>query len=326
MSPDWQPSASLNALKARAELLADIRHFFLQAGVMEVETPLAASSPGTDPALDPMVTDYSGPGLSSPGIALYLQTSPEFAMKRLLAAGLGDIYQISKAFRNGEAGRLHNPEFSLLEWYRLGFDHHALMNEVAELVSSVLSMQEPVIESLTYRELFLRDLSLDPLAASNNELEDVLLQHGIELGTATVLSHDELLDLIMSHVLEPGLDKSGMTFIYDFPASKASLARLDQQNPSYAHRFELYVEGIELANGFYELTDASEQRSRFEKENQSRLASGQMAMPLDERLLSALEAGLPDCSGVALGIDRLLMLKLGATHIKEVLAFPLDRC
>lgn len=320
----WRPSASLEAIQTRAEVLAAIRGFFQQRGVLEVETPICSIHGTTDPALNSLTTRYTGPGAPQ-GQRLYLHTSPEFPMKRLLAAGCGAIYQICRVFRDGEAGRLHNPEFTLLEWYRPGFDHHHMMEEVADLVNVLLPQPRPV-EKITYGALFQRYLSVDPHRTTADELRQCALVHHVPgADTLELAECDGWLDLLLTHLIEPELGRGRLTFVYDYPASQASLARLQDGDPAVAQRFELYMAGMEIANGFYELTDAQEQRRRFEADRAVRQQEGQTEMPLDEYLLVALEAGLPDCSGVALGIDRLLMCLTGASHIREVLAFPLER-
>ncbi len=310
-------------LQAQAKLLATVRQYFAERQVTEVITPVLSQSAGTDPALEPMRSHYTGPGHAQ-GLPLYLQTSPEFAMKRLLAAGSGDIYQICQAFRDGEYGSLHNPEFSLLEWYRLGFDHHQLMDEMAQLVQTCLE-SDLAVEKISYQQLFERFFHWDPLTASIAQMQASAEAHPIHGALDMNLSHrDEWLDLLLTHVIEQHLGQGRLTFVYDYPASQASLARLNPQEPRLASRFELYYQGIELANGFHELANSQEQRQRFQAENQQREDNGQQQMPLDENLLAVLDK-LPDCSGVALGLDRLLMLKLGAGSLDQVLNFPLDR-
>jgi lysyl-tRNA synthetase class 2 len=249
-------------------------------------------------------------------------SSPEYAMKRLLAAGSGDIFQIAKAFRNGEVGRRHNPEFTLLEWYRLDFDLHQLMHEVAQLIGLLLT---PSLGSLqwhywSYRQAFINILDLDPHAASDEEVKSCALKH-VDIALHEPTPRDIWLDLLMSHCIEPALPKA--CFIYDYPASQAALARLakDEQGIQVARRFELYINGVELANGYHELTDAAEQERRFAADNQARESLAKGSMIPDVRLIQALQAGLPDCSGVALGIERLLMVALGATDIAKVMAF-----
>ena len=323
MSGHWRPSARLEVLRARAELLSRIRAFFRDAGVLEVETPLASAAANTDPMLDSLATRYTGPGAPA-GRRLYLQTSPEFAMKRLLAAGSGPIYQICKAFRDGERGRLHNPEFSILEWYRPGYDHQRLMDEVEALISPLLGVTEP-FQRLSYSELFQRQLGLDLLAADAARLRACAQERGGPGLAALELDADAWLDLLLSEFIEPQLGRDRPCFVYDYPASKAALARVRPGPPPLASRFELYAEGRELANGFHELSDASEQQRRFEAELQRRRAAGRPLVPMDLNLLAALQQGLPDCSGVALGLDRLLMLRQELTHIDQALAFPLER-
>lgn len=319
----WRPAASLAAVRARARLLARIREFFRDAGVLEVETPSASICASTDPALESLATRYAGPG-SPQGLTLYLQTSPEFAMKRLLAAGSGPIYQICKVFRDGERGRLHNPEFTLLEWYRPDFDYHRLMGEVAELVQAVLGTPMG-LERSTYAELFHRHLGLDPHGAALEELRECAVAQGVAPDNATALSRDDWLNLLLSHCIEPDLGRGRLSFVYDYPPSQAALARIRSGSCSVAERFELYLEGRELANGFQELTDAASQRRRFEADLARRARNAQAVPPLDERLLAALEAGLPECAGVAVGLDRLLMVLTGARHIDQVLTFPVER-
>lgn len=327
-SGSWRPAADLEVLKIRARLLEQIRTFFSARGVLEVETPVLSTAAATDPALASFVTRYTGPRFPH-GQTLYLHTSPEFPMKRLLAAGSGSIYQICKVFRDGESGRRHNPEFTLLEWYRLGFDQHRLMTETAELVmpllASMLKLDAP--ERLTYREAFLRHAEIDPHTATVADYMIAAKRHNIDI-PQDFLAHNDTAawrDLLLTHVVESNLGQGRLTFIYDYPASQASLARLQPGNPPVAARFELYLNGIELANGFHELSDAKEQRLRFDQQLHVRAAGGMPAVPLDERLLSALEHGLPDCAGVALGFDRLVMIASGARAIEEVMAFSIDR-
>ncbi|MHB8474586.1 MAG: EF-P lysine aminoacylase EpmA [Sulfuricaulis sp.] len=325
---DWRSAASLEILKLRARMFERIRAFFFERGVLEVETPILSSAATTDPALASLATRYTGP-LFPHGQTLYLHTSPEFAMKRLLAAGSGSIYQICKVFRDGESGRLHNPEFTMLEWYRVSFDHHRLMDETGELVTQMLAPTLPLQtpEKLTYREAFQRHAGLDPHTASAREFAAAAGTHRIDVPQDLYAQNDLAVwrDLLLTHVVEPKLGQERLTFIYDFPATQASLARLQPGEPPLAARFELYLNGMELANGFHELADAEEQRARFEEQRRARRTNDQPDVPLDERLLSALAQGLPDCAGVALGFDRLMMIAAGARSIAEVIAFPIDR-
>ena len=290
---------------------------------MEVETPFLSPAAVSDPAVESFVTRYTGPDAGN-GRDLYLHTSPEFPMKRLLAAGSGPIYQICRVFRNGESGRYHNPEFTLLEWYRPGYDHRRLMDEVADLVQRLVPGPLPETR-ITYGELFRQRLAIDPHTCSLPALRQAAQAAGVPGAAELELAErDAWLDLLMVHCIEPGLPQ-GLCFIYDYPASQASLARVRPGEPPLAERFELYLDGLELANGFHELRDAGEQRRRFLGELERRQAAGMARPPLDENFLSALEAGLPACAGVALGIDRLLMRLTGCGHIDRVMAFPLSR-
>lgn len=314
----WQPSASLDTLRQRAALLDTIRAFFRARGVLEVETPLLCSSGVTDPSIEPLAVTGAQ---SVPG-ARYLQPSPEYAMKRLLAAHGEPIFQVARAFRDGEAGARHNPEFSLLEWYRPGFDMQQLMDEVAQLVTTCLG-DLPVTKA-SYRQLFLDELAIDPFGASDDELARCTRDH---IDTGDIEGERDLwLDLLMSHVLEPRLADRGLFFVHDYPASQAALSRIvEQDGVLVGQRFELYVNGVELANGYRELTDPQEQRRRFEADNEKRRTNGQPQRPIDEHLLAAMTHGLPECSGVALGVDRLLMLALDKNDIREVVAFDWNR-
>jgi lysyl-tRNA synthetase class 2 len=294
---------------------------------MEVETPILSAAATPDPHLASFATVYSGPGPRHQQ-TLYLQTSPEFPMKRLLAAGSGSIYQIARVFRDGEAGYRHNPEFTLLEWYRVGFDHHQLMNEVAELVTELLASRLALAtpEWLSYRELFERHLELNPYRVTVAELAVVAKRQGVSIPPGMSAEEvDPWLDLLLTHCLEPHIGQGRLCFVYDYPASQAALARLRHGEPPVGERFELYLNGIELANGFHELDDAVEQRRRFMAENAARQTRGLPMMPLDENLLAALETGLPGCAGVALGLDRLFMLAAGKANLAEVLAFPFEQ-
>jgi len=326
-SGDWRPSATLEVLRLRARMLTGIRAFFAERGVLEVETPCLSSAATPDPALLSFTTRYTGP-LFPQGQALYLHTSPEFPMKRLLAAGSGSIYQICKVFRDGEAGRNHNPEFTLLEWYRTGFDTAQLMTEVDALVQQLLGahMSLAASEKLSYREAFQRHADIDPHTATAQEFAQTARAHEIHAPPGMLAHQDVSIwrDLLLTHLIEPRLGQGRLTFLYDYPAAQASLARVRPGNPPLAERFELYLHGTELANGFHELADASEQRTRFERQLHTRAAEHLPALPLDENLLAALASGLPDCSGVALGFDRLAMLAAGAKSLREVITFPAD--
>ncbi|HDZ0421650.1 elongation factor P--(R)-beta-lysine ligase [Klebsiella pneumoniae] len=318
----WQPSAPIPNLLKRAAVMAEIRRFFTDRGVLEVETPCMSQATVTDIHLFPFETRFVGPGHSQ-GLNLYLMTSPEYHMKRLLAAGCGPVFQLCRSFRNEEMGRHHNPEFTMLEWYRPCYDMYRLINEVDDLLQQVLECQPA--ESLSYQQAFQRHLEIDPLSADKAQLREVAAKLVLSNIADTEEDRDTLLQLLFTMGVEPHIGKDRPTFIYHFPATQASLAQISPEDHRVAERFEVYYKGIELANGFHELTDAHEQRLRFEQDNRKRAARGLPQQPIDNNLLAALEAGLPDCSGVALGVDRVVMLALGAESIGEVIAFTVDR-
>ena len=300
-------------------MLARIRTFFAARDVLEVETPIASHAASTDPHLHSLHLAEQD---------LYLHTSPEFAMKRLLAADAGSIYQVARVFRAGESGRMHNPEFTLLEWYRVGYDYHALMQEVEALIAAVLPPPSDLNASqwLSYAEAFECHAEVDSDSASIARLQACAGAHKLAVaGDTTDWSRQAWLDLLMSEVVQPQLGRGGLSFVYDYPAEQASLARIRPGDPPRAERFEVFLEGVELGNGFQELRDAQEQRQRFTRELTARTACKLPAVPVDEHLLQALAAGLPECAGVALGFDRLVMIAAGAASIDQVLAFPLAR-
>ncbi len=306
----WRPAAGLETLRRRAMILAEIRRFFAGRGVLEVQPP-TLGPPAMDPALESLAVEGVAPG----GGRRWLQTSPEYAMKRLLAAGSGDIYALGPAWRGGEHGRWHRVEFTLLEWYRIGFDHHRLMGEVAELAAAACGPRP--VERISYRDAFLRHAGVDPLEADENDLAAAVARAGVSPGWPPS-GRDTYLDLLLSHVIGPALGHGAATFLYGFPASQAALARLDDADPRTARRFELFLDGLEIANGYHELTDADAQRRRFEAERTERRFLGVPVYEPDEALLAALEAGIPDCAGVALGVDRLVAVALGARSLAEV--------
>ncbi|HVW70374.1 MAG TPA: EF-P lysine aminoacylase EpmA [Steroidobacteraceae bacterium] len=317
----WRPTATRAMLEQRALLLQRARRFFFEGGVLEVDTPIVVNAPVTDVHIHSARVDLGAPAPHT----YFLHTSPEYAMKRLLAAGSGDIYQICHVVRGFERGRLHNAEFTLIEWYRLGFTLDDLMSEVEELVRALLG---PVAtgrssEHITYRDAFARELQLDPFTASEEHLHEAARKLGFEAAPGAA-HRDELLELLMGAAVGPRLGRNALTFVQGYPATQAALARIDPRDPRAALRFELYCEGIELANGFNELVSSAEQRARFEQDTAQRRRLGLPAFPADERLLAALEAGLPECSGVALGFDRAVMLATGAQSIDEVLPFPTE--
>jgi len=315
----WRPTASDAALRLRARALRSAREFFFTRNVLEVETPAMVNAPVSDVNLGSVRVQV--PGRDAP---LFLHTSPEYAMKRLLAAGSGDIYQICRVYRGAERGRQHNPEFTMLEWYRLGFSLEDLMREVAELARELLSAPLPV-EFVSYREAVLRHAGFDPLEADISVLRHGAQELGMAADHAQTAGRDELLDLIVGARVGPALGAKTLTFLHRYPASQAALARLDAEDPRVALRFELYHRGVELANGYHELSSGAEQRARFAADLTARAARGLPTFTLDTHLLAALDAGLPDCAGVALGFDRVLMLAAGAASIDDVLAFPVER-
>ena len=317
---DWRPTASNTNLRLRAEILARIRAFFVSREILEVETPLMSRATVTDLHLHTLSTRADIPALGE-NIPLHLQTSPEFAMKRLLASGAGPIYQICKAFRDLESGRLHNPEFTMLEWYRPGWDHLRLMDEVGDLLGEILGTPPPILR--TYGEVFTTELGVDPHNDDAETLRRQALKHGLD--PIDGLDREGWLSLMMTQCLEPSLGRGAPAIVFDYPADQAALARIRDDDPPVAERFEVYVEGIELANGYHELKDAEEQRRRFEHDLEIRKSRGLGLPPIDHRLIAALDHGLPDCAGVALGIDRLVMLAAGASRLDEVIAFPIER-
>jgi len=309
-------------LRLRAKLLADVRAFFSQRDVLEVDTPVLSHAGNPDIYIESFRTHYQQGDHKQ---SLYLQTSPEFAMKRLLAAGSGSIYQICKAFRKGEQGRLHNPEFTLLEWYRTGFDHHQLMQEIEDLlIFTGLLNKDETINKISYQALFERFTGFNPHLVEHKTLTEYINDSDINLQSQQDLDKDELLALILTHVIEPAIRDEMFIMVYDYPASQASLAKIRQGEYPVAERFELYGNGVELANGFHELTDAQEQLQRFKHDQIRRETSGQEKTPLDKNLIDALTSGMEPCAGVAIGFDRLLMVAANKPALQDVLAFTFD--
>jgi lysyl-tRNA synthetase class 2 len=309
-------------------MLAQIRRFFATRGVLEVETPLLGQTAGTDPHLHPFATAFRQPGQTD-AVALYLQTSPEFAMKRLLASGSGSVYQICKAFRNEECGRHHNPEFTLLEWYRVGFGLDNLIAEIEALLLALCAGKRDLAPAkrVAYRQLFGERVGADPLCADVREFSECAKRHNLAEASALCGEDRNLwLDLLFSHIVQPQLERGRAYFVYDYPACLPSLARKKPRDEAVVERVEVFLDGLELGNGFHELADAGEQESRFDADLTVRRQAGLPLPPKDQRLLEALAHGLPDCSGMALGLDRLLMLMTGADDIAQVLAFPVSRC
>jgi lysyl-tRNA synthetase class 2 len=319
---NWQPSASIAVLKQRALILQKIRQFFAVRDVLEVDTPALSHVAVTDEHLHSFSTQFNHP-FSTQASTLYLQTSPEFAMKRLLCAGSGPIYQICKSFRNEEVGRFHNPEFTMLEWYRPGFNHLQLMAEIDELIHIVLGCDKA--ERVTYQNIFRQYLGCCPLTATLTDIKTLASRYGYDNLAANENNKDTLLMLLFSQHVEPKIGQERPCFVMDFPASQAALAKINPTNPLVAERFELYFKGIELANGFHELTNGPEQLRRFEQDNAQRKNMGLDIMPIDKNFIAAINFGLPACAGVALGIDRLLMLALRCSEIDQVIAFENNR-
>jgi len=321
----WAPAGDLKQLHRRAQMLAKIRSFFAQRAVLEVETPLLCHATGTDPQLDFFSSIYH---CVPDEKRMYLQTSPEFAMKRLLAAGSGSIYQICKAFRNGESGRYHNPEFAILEWYRVDFSLQQLMAETAELLIHVLDDYDLTENSVnvSYRQLFKEVTGLDALVFCLESYQSYAQNHAIPdaLGLCED-DHGLWLDFIFSHKVQPLLSQYSLCMVHGYPAIQSSLARINAQNPLIADRFEVFINGIEIGNGFLELADSQEQEMRFDREIAIRVKQGLPTVHKDYYFLAALSAGLPDCSGIAIGLDRLLMIAANVESLTDVIAFPFDQ-
>ena len=323
----WQPSALPEAIRLRARLNAELRAYFAEQGVLEVETPVLSQAGNTDPNIASFSLGFSGRTEGGPRTR-WLRTSPEYALKRLLAAGVGDCYELGRVFRDGEVGGRHNPEFTMLEWYRLGWDHHRLIDEAAAVVNRALALVGRVarLGRIAYRDLYRRDLGVDPLRDDDASLRSALGDVQIE---PEGLERDDWLDLLMTHRLQPRFDPDTLLAVYDYPASQCALAKIRhdpaQTESPVAERFELYLGPVELANGYHELTDAAEQQARFARDLDRRAARGSEQPPVDAHLLAALTQGLPACAGVALGVDRLLMAMLGTPRIADVLAFDFAR-
>ncbi|MEM7400546.1 MAG: EF-P lysine aminoacylase EpmA [Pseudomonadota bacterium] len=305
----WQPQTSQRILEARAVLNQQIRKFFQARDVLEVETPILNPYTVTEQQIESIAAEQFG----------FLQTSPEYAMKRLLAFYKRDIFQLCKVFRSEEQGRFHHCEFSMLEWYRISWTYQELMKEVEALIKYVFNKKDYLrSEFITYQNIFSEFVGINILTADQADYMQVCNDHDVNLHSSLTIQHFQ--ELVLDQIILPKLDKNRIVFVYDFPKEQAALANLNKQG--FAERFECYLNGVELANGFQELTDADEQQSRFEEDNRKRLLANQKALEIDDNFIAALEAGLPDCAGVALGVDRLLMLQQGVTHINEVLVFP----
>jgi elongation factor P--(R)-beta-lysine ligase len=320
LNMDWRPTATVATLRQRAALLDVARQFFRERGVLEVETPVALSHTVTDVQLESL--QLAG------NPRRYLQTSPEYPMKRLLAAGSGDIFQCCRVFRAGDRSRLHNPEFTMIEWYRLGFDLQAIMRETAALATALLQTAGAAprpVELLSYKQAFQRELGCDALGTSRDALAELALAHGLAAQSIAGATRDDLLDFLLATQAGPRIGAGKLTCLHNFPASQAALAQLDAEDPRTALRFELYADGIELANGYVELASPEEQAARFRADLAERQRRGLPQLAMDQRLLAALEHGLPPCAGVAMGFDRVVMLASGATSIDAVMPFPWER-
>ena len=319
---DWKPTAPVKALRLRADLYALVRKFFAERGVLEVETPVLSAAGNTDPNIQSLSLQFDGPKAAGEP-RRWLRTSPEFALKRLLAAGVGDCYELGRVFRDGEAGKRHNPEFTMLEWYRIGWDHHRLKDETTDLLKAAMALvgRRATVREFSFRQLYHDRFGFDPFTAPEEELRGPLQLYDID---PRGLVRDDWLDLLMTHLIQPSIPPSRILLVYDYPASQCALAKLRPGEPPVAERFEAYLGPLEVANGYHELGDATEQRGRFQADVARRQSRGTGAPPLDERLLTALPK-LPACAGVALGVDRLLMGLCGTDRIADVLAFPFDR-
>ena len=319
---DWKPTANLKNLRLRAQLNGLIRQFFAKRNVLEVETPMMSAAGNTDPNIESFQLQFVGPRSGGAG-QRWLRTSPEFPLKRLLAAGIGDCYEMGRVFRNGEAGRRHNPEFTMLEWYRVGWDHHQLMDECAELVKDALHLvgRAATVREMSFRQVYQDAFGFDPMTVSEAELRAPLAVYDI---SPAGLVRDDWLDLLMTHLIQPTIPSNRILLVYDYPASQCALAKISTGDVPVAERFEVYAGPLELANGYHELTEASEQRERFGRDLSTRQKRASMQPAVDERLLTALPK-LPACAGVALGVDRLMMAMLGSERVADVIAFPFDR-
>ena len=317
---NWKAVSGLEIMQKRARMLQSVRAFFMAHNVLEVDTPSVSMAAATDLHIESFVTEMQLQNY-------YLHTSPEYPMKRLLASGFPSIYQVCKVYRKEEQGIYHNPEFTMLEWYRLDFDYQELMEEVIRLLERLSDDFGVKINSQTisYQQAFMQAVTLDPLNASVEKCKQCCVQQQIDVPQGMSDDNiDEWLDWILTQAVAPSFEKNGFTFLYDYPASQCALATINEEK-NVAERFEVFFGDLELANGFNELTDASEQRKRFEEDNNKRLENNLKEMPIDESFLQALESGLPKCAGVAIGLDRLLMVLTGKTEIRDVLAFPFDK-
>lgn len=313
----WQPSTTQKTRQLRAQMLYDIRAFFHQKKVLEVETPAISLAGNTDPFIESLQIQQSTP-------TRYLHTSPEYSMKRLLADGSGDIYQICKVWRAGESGRNHNPEFSMLEWYRVGFHYHQLIQEVSKLLLSLLPKVEQQTQIVTYQQLFLDSFNINPHQTSHKELA-ACVQKNISNLTTHNLDQQALLDALLTHCIEPEFNKNTLTFIIDYPSNQSALAQIRTNgSTSVAERFEVYLGTSELGNGYQEEINYEHNVEILDTENAQRKTNNQMLVTQDQRFLQAIKAGMPATSGVAIGLDRILMILANVNSIQEVINFPWD--
>lgn len=323
MSDDWRNSGSVADLKLRAQVYQFIRQFFSQLKVLEVETPMLSEAGNTDPNIASFHLQFSGPQ-SAGNAHRWLRTSPEFALKRLLASGFGDCYELGRVFRNGEFGGKHNPEFTMLEWYRVGWNHQQLIDECLELVQGIFQLQNRQLSVLrySYQELYIKFVGINPHECSDSKLM-ALIEKKTKIDFEG-MNRDDYLNLIMTHFIEPQLPETQLTVVFDFPASQCALAKIRHDAIPVAERFELYLGSFELANGYHELTDSVEQARRFTQDLVTRKQREDILPDQDMRLLQALK-NLPECAGVAMGIDRLMMALLNKKEISEVIAFDFSR-
>lgn len=318
-SDRWRPTAAMDVLQLRAELLLRLRTFFRIAGYWEVETPLLSRETCIDAWLNPFDV------LADGGVTAYLQTSPEFAMKRLLCAGTDSIFQVTRSFRRDERGPLHNAEFTIVEWYRRNIDHRAQMDFVEQLVNELAPRFRGPFHRLSYEESFVRFGGVSPFGATTQELVELARRRGVSLPPHIDHDRDGILNVLLTELIEPELKRLGAVFLYDYPASQAALARIRAEPFPVAERFELYLDGIEICNGYHELTDAEELQRRMERHNVIRVRAGLPLLPVDSLLLEGMRtAGLPACAGVALGFDRLVLASLEKRELRDVMAFPFD--
>ncbi|MCL4109488.1 UNVERIFIED_CONTAM: hypothetical protein GTU68_024385 [Idotea baltica] len=318
---DFQPTARIDILKRRSVLLANIRNFFHSNDYWEVETPLLSHDTVVDAHLDPFRVATADDSPQS----VFLQTSPEFAMKRLIASGADRIYQITKSFRRGELGKRHNPEFTMAEWYAVGETYHEQMDFVEGLLRSLQDFDDQPFARVTYADAFAATFATDVIDMDASQLTTLANAHQIDIPTGTATDRDALLNVLLAEQVEPQLGIKTPAFLYDYPASQSALAQVRNESPPVAERFELYIDGIEFCNGYQELTDANELRHRITRENSIRVREGFTELPANSRLLNAMDSGLPGCSGVALGIDRLAMWLFDCDSLSDVIAFPFDR-